>query len=163
MVDPARIISGAIAPRGVGKVGNGRRQPHRVEPESVKNEMPQGAADISTDSLFDELANQQISHVGIAPAVPGIEIEAVGRNAVEQLVYLPRLLTAPNSFMIGCKIAIVWNAGTMLKQLAQRKRAIIDRLIEMEIASSDQLKGRRGQRRLGEAPPWNACVIGADA
>jgi hypothetical protein len=163
MVDPPRIIPGAITPCGTGKVFNARRQPHRVKFESVENQIPQGAADISTDGPLDELANKQIPNVGIAPAMPRIEIKALSRNAVEQLADLPRLLTAPNSFMIGCKIAIVWNASTMLKQLAQRKRAIIDRLIEMEIASSDQLKGRRGQRRLGEAPPWNACVIGADA
>lgn len=160
MVDPRRIVPGVIAPRGIGKVLGARRHAHRFKTKTIENEIPQGAADIPTDSLLDELANKQISDIGIAPAMPGIEIEAVGRNAVKQLAYLPRLLTASNSFVIGSKTAVVRNAGTVLEQLAQRKRTAIDPLVETEMTASDQLKGSRGQCGLGEAPPRDTRMIG---
>jgi hypothetical protein len=45
----------------------------------------------------------------------GIEVEAAGYNAVEQLSYGPRFVTAPNSLMIGSKVAVVRDAGAVLK------------------------------------------------
>jgi hypothetical protein len=50
----------------------------------------------------------------------------------------------------------------MLKQLSQRKGAAVDPIIEAEMAARDQLEGCRGQHRLGEAPPRDACLIGTD-
>jgi hypothetical protein len=137
VVDPPRIVPGRITPRCIGKVPSGRRQPHRVKTKVVENEIPQSAADISTGSLLDKLTNEQISDVGIAPAMPGIKIEAVGRNAVEQLAYVPRLPTAPNSFVIGSKAAVIRNAGTMLEQLAECVGMAIDSLVEAAMASCD--------------------------
>jgi len=52
------------------------------------------------------------------PTTPGIEVEAAGHNAVEQLFYRPRFITALNSLMIGSKVAVVRDAGAMLEQLA---------------------------------------------
>jgi hypothetical protein len=43
-------------------------------------------------------ADKKIADIGTAPAVSRFEIEAIGRNAVKQLAYLPRLVAAPNGF-----------------------------------------------------------------
>jgi hypothetical protein len=64
--------------------------------------------------------------------------------------------------VIGSETAVVRNAGTMLEQLAQRIGATIDPIVEAAIASCDQLESRCRQRGLGEAPPWDACLIGVD-
>ena len=88
--------------------------------------------------------------------MPGIEVEVTGYNAVEQLSYRPRFVAAPNSLMIGSKVAVVRDAGTMLKQLAQRVRPAIYPFVESAIAACDQLESRRGQCSFREAPPRDA-------
>ena len=162
MVDPPRIIRGTIAPRGIGEIPRARCQPDRTETEGIENEVPQGTADVSTSLRLDELADKEISDIGITPAVPGIEVEAIRSYAFEHLAHRPRLFAAPDRLVVAGKIAIVGNAGAVVKQLAQRIWAAIDPRVEAALAACDELESCRGQSRLGEAPPWNARAIGTN-
>ena len=87
------------------------------EPEGIENQVPQGTVEVLTGRLLDRLTHKEVADVRIAPAMPGFEIEAVGRNAGEHLPHLPRLLARLDSRMIGRKLAIVRNPGTVLQQL----------------------------------------------
>ena len=151
-----------IAPRGIGEIPRARCQPDRTETEGIENEVPQGTADVSTGRPLDELADKEISDIGITPAVPGIEVEAICAYAFEHLAHRPRLFAAPDRLVVAGKIAIVGNAGAVVKQLAQRIWAAIDPRVEAALAACDELESCRGQSRLGEAPPWNARAIGTN-
>ena len=101
--------------------------------------MPQGAADVVTGSVLDALTNKEVADVRIAPTTPRFEVEAVGRNAVQHLPHPPRLLAEPNGLVIGRKTAVVRNAGTVLKQLAQRIGTAVNPIVEVKMAPSDEL------------------------
>ena len=105
---------------------------------------------------------QEISDIGITPAVPGIEVEAIRAYAFEHLAYRPRLFAAPDRLVVGSKTAIVGNAGAVLKQLAQRICAAVNARVEAALAACDELESGSGQRRLGEAPPRNARAVGTN-
>jgi hypothetical protein len=123
--------------------------------------MPQCVSDALAGCRFDDLANEQVADVRIAPAVARLEIEAIRRDALEQLCDAPGLVAAPNRLMIGGEIAIVRDTGAVLQQLPQRIRAAVDPVVEAKHTAGDQLQRRRRQRRLGEAPPRDKGLFGA--
>ena len=81
-------------------------------------------------------------------------------HSIKQFANRPRLFTPPNSRMVGG--AVIRNAGTVLKQLAQRERVAANSLVQAAKAQRDQFQSRCGQRCLGEAPPWDDRSIGVD-
>ena len=83
-------------------------------------------------------------------------------HSIKQFANRPRLFTPPNSRMIGGQGAVIRNAGTVLKQLAQRERVAANSLVQAAKAQRDQFQSRCGQRCLGEAPPWDDRSIGVD-
>jgi hypothetical protein len=80
--------------------------------------MLQSLTEVLPGSLFDALANEKIAHVRVTPAMTGFEVEAIDRHSVQHLLFRPRPLFASYSFVIGRETSVVWDASTVLEQMA---------------------------------------------
>lgn len=152
VINPAGMISVPVAPCDAVEVATSLDQPDRTNIKRAENKRLQRLADTGMGGLLDNLANEQITNVGVAPAFAWREVEGIGNDPSEQFVHHPGLVAPLDSLMIRFEPAVFGNTGTVLQYLAKRVGSAGQRLVERQSTLCDELKRARGDCGFSEAP-----------
>src|SRR5262249_4526472 len=157
MINPPRIVAIWIAPVRLRHVAGRLRDPRALNAHWFENKHAQRLVNLHVDRFFDQLTDEEVTHVRIRPALSRAENETIGLNSGKQFVEGPDRLAGGAGGPIG-RTSLGVQSGRVLKELPDFIGTITVEVVERQPPPVGESEYGRSKNLFRNAPPREQLI-----